>query len=169
MERHICNDKCTEKFAMFKSIGESEYFGGVEMIEMAPGLTLNFDCDNCQMHIEREIDFNGMKIHTLVGEDGIKKMVRYVRFCFEEHENGLHCISKDKTSPPVSTEYYTRKNIFSLIRNCEERGSHIVKFNESLKLDFDDVPDCLEKYFKSLKRINQPYGVMFLDLEIETI
>lgn len=144
------------KLATLKSLGPSTKIGITEMFQLSPSLSLGYDTEHQQIFLKREIEINGTPVAVILDEDGIKAIcVEAVHFIVNGYGEEFHRTFSSR-SDDSGMYFFLGKGIFVSSTKEEKEDSsspfttYIVKINKSVRLDFDDTPDCLLKYFKSI-------------------
>lgn len=128
-----------EKYSAFKSIGETNKLSKyAETITISPGFRVNCSLVKKQLLLVRQVYFNEMLITTTLDESG--KGTVWIG------SNNLTIVQRNEDYSVVES---SEKQIDFFMKNgvvISKLGSK-VKFNKSLKIDFDDIPECITKYF----------------------
>lgn len=148
-----------QKLSTLKNLGPSTKIGITEMFRLNPTLSLGYDTESQQIFLKREIEINGTLVSVILEEIGFKSIeVEAVHFSLMSEERGFHNVLTSR-SDDSGVNFFLRKEIFTSSTKQEKEGdqtspftTYTVKVNESLRLDFDDVPDSLLKYFKSITK-----------------
>lgn len=160
-------------FASLPCTIESGHY--TQMATLSGGLEVIYDFRTCLLSFIREMEFGGLSLSVIAQEFTKRKMFsNKFHFDFEDHEDGCHLLTSTSTSKTWLKTCQENK-VFTLIKEIKDekhtwKSTYIVKFNESLKLDFEDMPICLTKYFPKFKEIPvPPHGISFMNLDVEIV
>lgn len=163
-----------EKYSVFKSLGKSQTFlHHVETIDFTDSIKIIYDLKSGRLRLVRKIDYGDEKVvRVMLTENGdVTVYSDNFFFCIKDRVEGLYYVESDTS---YGIEYCLQNNIITLEDYQEIDFTfpvYKVEINTKLKLNFNDLPKKITKYFNKscTEEVYQPCGIMFLDLELEMI
>lgn len=141
----------SEKYSFFKSLGRpTRLSSSEETIKISPDLEIFYFQKTDLFRLVRQIFIDRILVKIVLEEKGRKYICSsWGCFLFElkENENGIYRIN----SIQIGIDFAVQKDIVTFVQCLDEEkklyASYAVKFNEKLKLDFNDVSKEILKYF----------------------
>lgn len=132
----------SQKYQDFKSIGETQKLSKyADTITISPGFRANCSLEKKQLLLVRQMDFKDNLVMVILDETGKKTI--WLR--------SDYLIIYDDCVVGTIDPFIKSGIITSRCNNQETRAfTNKVKFDESIKIIFDDIPEVLSKYFQKI-------------------
>ena len=136
-------------FEFFKFGDPSVSYLGFETIPVTPDVDLVYMYRNNSLYLSRKIQLNGLLLIVCLNDSGKKWISSGSSFHFTivDYKDGFYYITSNDSMPEGLT--FAEKN--GIITNfySDRKSLYKVRFNQNLKLDFNEVSGDFLKCFQS--------------------
>lgn len=160
-----------QKYDDFKSLGNTiSYPGNFEIINLNEDVQLAYDLISDELQLTKLVKIKDIWVTVHCFDHDTERISSdQSYFIVEERQEDIYFVRSDKQG----IDFCLENGIIISSENVDEGGLsslYRVKFNESLRVEFEEIPPNITRHFGALKsRPIMPHGITFMDLELEIV